>query len=306
MQHAATPVGTVVRPGRAVDLRLTLGVLSRMHGRDPSIRVGRGAVERATRTPAGPVAMRLAQASSESVEVTAWGPGAEWAIAQAPILLGARDDDSGFTPRHPLLRDLHRHLDGLRICRTENVFEALVAAVLRQKVTSVEAGRAWVRMMRALGEAAPGPLGLTVPPDPARVARTPSWAFHRFGVERRRAETLHRVALVAHRLEEAVGMDPSSAGERLRLIPGIGEWTAAEVLMEALGDADAVPVGDYHLPNLVSWALAGEPRGDDRRMLDLLAPYAGHRGRVLRLLMAGGPHAPRWGPRLAARDIASI
>lgn len=306
MAPTTTSVGAVVRPGRAVDLRLTLGVLSRMHGHDPSIRVGRTAVERATWTPEGPVAMRLTQAAGDSVDVTAWGPGAEWAAAQAPTLLGARDDDSSFAPRHPLLRELHRRLNGLRICRTENVFEALVAAVLRQKVTSVDAGRAWVRMVRAIGEPAPGPLGLTLPPAPARVARTPSWAFHRFGVERRRAETLHRVALAANRLEEAVDMDPASAAERLRLIPGIGEWTAAEVLMVALGDADAVPVGDYHLPNTVSWALAREPRGDDRRMLELLAPYTRHRGRVLRLLMAGGVHAPRLGPRLAARDIASM
>ena len=73
--------------------------------------------------------------------------------------------------------------------------------------------------------------------------------------------------------------------------------------MVALGDADAVSVGDYHLPNVVAWALAGEPRGDDARMLELLEPYRGHRGRVMRLLLAGGVGPPRRGPRLQLRHL---
>ena len=71
-----------------------------------------------------------------------------------------------------------------------------------------------------------------------------------------------------------------------------------------LGDPDAVSVGDFHLPNLVSWALAGEPRGTDERMLELLEPYRGQRGRVQRLLEAGGITAPRFGPRRPLRSIA--
>jgi 3-methyladenine DNA glycosylase/8-oxoguanine DNA glycosylase len=76
--------------------------------------------------------------------------------------------------------------------------------------------------------------------------------------------------------------------------------------MVAFGDADAVSVGDYHLPNLVAYALAGEPRADDARMLELLEPYRGHRGRVIRLVMAGGRSPPRYGPRLALNPIAAL
>ena len=72
----------------------------------------------------------------------------------------------------------------------------------------------------------------------------------------------------------------------------------------ALGDADAVSVGDYHLPSLVSWALAGERRGTDERMLELLAPFAGHRGRVIRLLAGAGSSRPD-ALRMAPRDIAT-
>ena len=124
-------------------------------------------------------------------------------------------------------------------------------------------------------------------------------------VERRRADTVRLVAKHARRLEETTEMPPAAATRRLRALPGVGRWTAAEVSLVALGDADAVSVGDYHLPHHVAWALAGEARGDDARMLELLEPYRGHRGRVIRLLVAGHPGPPRFGPRLPLKSIVS-
>ena len=59
-------------------------------------------------------------------------------------------------------------------------------------------------------------------------------------------------------------------------------------------------------PNIVSWALAREARADDTRMLELLAPFAGHRGRVVRLLGADGHRAPKFGPRQAILPIAIL
>src|SRR5439155_17065056 len=111
---------------------------------------------------------------------------------------------------------------------------------------------------------------------------------------------LREVGRRARRLEQM------ASAERLRALPGIGAWTASEVGAVAFGDPDAVSVGDFHVPHLVSWALAGEPRGTDQRMLELLAPYAGHRGRVVRLLESSGLAAPRFGPRLPVRSIARL
>ena len=96
------------------------------------------------------------------------------------------------------------------------------------------------------------------------------------------------------------------AHRRLQALPGVGPWTSAEVAIVALGDADAVSVGDFHLPHLVSYALAGEPRGTDERMLELLEPYRGQRGRVQLLLEAGGITAPRFGPRMRTRAIERL
>jgi 3-methyladenine DNA glycosylase/8-oxoguanine DNA glycosylase len=258
-------------------------------------------VWRATHTPDGPGTIHV----HRDGHVEAWGPGADWLVAKAPALTGALDSLDGFDPSlHPVVARIARHLRRLRLPRTERVLDALVPAILEQKVNGIEAKRAWSGLVRRLDQRAPGPVPMLLTPTPERLLEVPAYVFHQLGVERRRAETIHRVAAVAHRLEEAVALGPSVLDGRLRSVPGVGAWTSAEVRLVALGDADAVSVGDYHLCHSVSWALAGEPRGDDDRMLELLAPFVGHRGRVTRLIEASGLTAPRRGPRMRHRAIA--
>ncbi len=290
-----------LEPSGPIDLRLTLGPLQRGR-RDPTTQVGAAEVWRATRTPEGPVTVRI----TPDLAMQAWGPGAGWALEAFPALVGATDDDSSFTALDPVVADLRRRLKGLRLCRTGAVVEALVPTILEQKVVGAEAWRAYAELVRALGEPAPGPGGLFVPPAPATWARTPSYVFHRYGVERKRAEAVRVACSYAHRLEEATAMPLPAAYARLRALPGVGAWTAAEVALVALGDPDAVSVGDFHLPHHVAFALAGEPRADDARMLELLAPYAGQRGRVVRLIAAGAPAPPRFGPRMPLQRIATL
>ena len=223
-----------------------------------------------------------------SVSIEAWGDGAEWLVERAPNLLGALDTPGTFQPDQPLLQHLVRCHPGLRIGRTEAVFETALFVSLEQRVATHDAWHSWRYLVRALGEPAPGPLpGLFVPPSPERIARTPYEVFHRFGIERRRADVVRRLAVVARRLEETASLSLDTAYQRFTAITGVGPWTAARIAMIALGDADAVALGDLHLPHMVSWALAGERRGSDERMLELLEPFRGHRARVLRLLMLG-------------------
>ena len=304
---AGDPAVRSWRLTRPLDLVLTLGPLRHGTG-DPTIRLSPGAAWRATRTPDGPATER-AELRDDVVRVAAWGPGAGWALEAAPDLLGEADDASAFTPRRPLLAALHRRMPGLRLGRSRAVVEALVPAILEQKVTGIEARAAYRLLLRTRGEPAPGPgaaLGLRVPPSAAELAGLPSYALHPLGLERRRAETLRRSCARADRLESLLALAPAEARGRLMALPGIGPWTAAEVGLRAFGDADAVSLGDAHLPDLVGWLLAGEPRGDDARMLELLAPWAGQRARVIRLLEACGLREPRFGPRLAARRIARL
>jgi len=284
-----------------IDLGLTLAPIA--HGRgDPTVRFGPDGIWRATRTPTGPATLHLRVAVG-GIAVEAWGPGAPAAVDGAAELIGARDDPSALVPQHRVIAELVRRLPGLRLPRTGRPFEALLPAICEQKVAGVDARAAFRGIVAAFGEPAPGSSGLRLAPTPEALAAQPYFAFHRFGLERRRADLIRAAARLAHRLE---GVAPAEAYARMGAVPGIGPWTLAEVGRIAFGDPDAVSVGDYHLPNLVAWALARQPRADDTRMLELLEPYRGQRGRVQRLLEASGIRTPRYGPRMAPQRIAEI
>jgi 3-methyladenine DNA glycosylase/8-oxoguanine DNA glycosylase len=286
------------------DLAATLFPRRRGTG-DPTMRIEGRKVWRAARTPEGPVTLRLQHAGG-TVAATAWGPGAGWALEHAPGLIGAEDDFSAFEPRDDVMAQVWKEHRSVRLTRALDVVRTLVAAVLEQKVVGLEARRAWRRMTSELSEPAPGESGLLLPPDPSRLAELPYFRFHPWGVERRRAEVVRAVCARAASLEALAEVPFDEARRRLEAFPGIGPWTSAEVARLSFGDPDAVSVGDYHLPDIVAWALAGEPRGTDERMLELLEPYRGQRGRVQRLLEASHISPPAFGPRLEARSIERL
>jgi 3-methyladenine DNA glycosylase/8-oxoguanine DNA glycosylase len=299
---------------RPADLRGTLGILLR-GAADPTMRLDSSGAVRASMTPAGPATVEL-RVEGGSIRVAAWGPGAEAAADGVPALLGLDDDDAGFEPAaHPVVARLARSRPNLRIGRTRSVFEVLLPAILEQRITGTEAVRGYRRLIRSHGTRAPGPHGLWIPPTAAVIAGLPSWAFPALGIEPRRGDLLRRVGREAGRLDALAapagrpgggGAGAAALAGALRRFPGIGPWTAAEVTLRALGDPDAVSIGDAHLSNLVAWTLAGEPRATDERMLELLEPWRGHRARVIRLLETSGHTPPRFGPRVAPRDIREI
>ncbi len=259
----------------------------------------------ATRTPEGSATLHLSIDSRAAV-AEAWGPGARWVLENAPALVGADDDPTVFRPRHPVMRELHRARGGLRIPRCNNVLEILVPTILEQKVTGHEARRAYRRLVHRFGEPAPGPYPLVLPPHPKAFAELPYYEFHPFGVERRRAETIRSVCARAARLARWAELGSDTLRTKLLSLPGVGAWTAGHVQMLALGDCDAVTVGDFHLPHMVAWTLTREPRASDERMLELLEPYKGHRGRAQRLIETSGIRPPAFGPRKARRSIEMI
>lgn len=293
-----------------LDLRLVFAPLRHGTG-DPTISIEERRVARATRTPDGPAGVAYERLADDKVRVRAWGPGASWAVERAAAALGLGDDPGALdrlerAHPHALVRELARRFAALRLGRTDAVFESLLPAIVEQKVTGDEARRGYRLLVRRYGEPAPGPLGLRLAPAPWTLAALPYHAFHPLGIEQRRADRVRRAAERTAWLEEACMLPLEVAYARLRSIVGVGAWTAAEVGRSAFGDPDAVSVGDYNLPHAVCWALAREPRGDDARMLDLLEPYRGQRGRVVRLIEAAGIRAPRRGPRMAPRAIAAI
>jgi 3-methyladenine DNA glycosylase/8-oxoguanine DNA glycosylase len=221
-------------------------------------------------------------------------------------LVGAEDDLSAFEPRDEVMAQLWKERRSARLTRALDVVRTLTAAVLEQKVVGLEARRAWRRMTSELSEPAPGEAGLLLPPDPSMVAEVPYYRFHPWGVERRRAEVVRAVCARPASLESLAQVPFEEARRRLEAMPGIGPWTSAEVMRLSFGDPDAVSVGDYHLPDIVAWALAGEPRGTDERMLELLEPYRGQRARVQVLLERSHISPPAYGPRIEARSIEQL
>jgi 3-methyladenine DNA glycosylase/8-oxoguanine DNA glycosylase len=303
-ESSEAALARTVTADRPIDLAHTLAPLSRGRG-DPCHQLTRdGAHWHASRMPTGPVTYRLTQAGSNVVDARAWGAGADEFLDGLETMLCLDEDLGGFDPQHPKVLDAHRRFPGLRMLRTGLVFEALVPAVLEQKVHTVSARASWRKLVRQFGTPAPGPApaGLLLPPDADTWRQIPSWTWHRANVGPQRAQTIVRAARLADALERSAAEDPAEAARRLRTVPGIGGWTAAEIAQRAFGDADALSVGDFHLAAIVGWTLLGKAIDDDA-MVELLEPLRPHRYRAIRLLeVSGYAHKPKFGPRTPLTD----
>ncbi|EOM75298.1 DNA-3-methyladenine glycosylase family protein [Rhodococcus rhodnii] len=302
----ASAVGdsVTVESERPLDVALTLAP----HGRGPrdptQRRTPDGAVWRTSRQPGGPVTYRVTQPGRHTARVQAWGPGAADVLARARDLVGADDDASTFAPRHPLLVEAHRRHPHLRIGSTGRVFEALVPAVLEQRVHTIAAHRSWAWLVRRYGSPAPGPAprDLLVPPEPRTWRTIPSWAYHRAGVDPSRSRTLVRCAEVADSLERAATAEYDEFVRRVTSLPGVGVWTAAHTAQRALGAADALAIGDYNIPDIVGWTLEGRAMAD-AEMVEYLDHLRPHRHRAVWLLMvSGAAYKPKRGPRTPLVD----
>lgn len=298
----------IVRSERPIDLAATVEPLRRGYG-DPCHReTPDGGHWHASRMPSGVVTYRLKQVDRCAVEAKAWGPGAEEFLEGLESMLCLDEDLGDFLPEHPKVVEAHRLNPGLRMLRTGLVFEALVPAVLEQKVHTKTAHASWRKLVWKYGTPAPGPApdGLRVMPDAETWRHIPSWVWHRANVEPQRSRTIVLAARVAPKLEQAAGFSREEAERRVRTVPGIGVWTAAEIAQRAFGDSDALSVGDFHLASIVGWTLLGRPIDDDA-MVEYLEPLRPHRYRAVRLLgLAGFAHKPKFGPRTPYTDHSRI
>ena len=294
----APDCSTVYRPGYDLNLKVTLMWVKTSQRR-------RGVGWWATETPGGPASVAF-RAVGDEVLADAWGPGAQWAIAEVPALLGGDDDPSGFRPLDPVVRDLVARLGVPRLGATGRWFEAMATAAVYQRVVSADARTSVARLGRLFGAEVPGGGPLPLFPRPEAVLGIPDHGFHRAGVDRGRARVIRVAAKHADRLEGLSKLTGAEARAWLQRLPGVGPWTAARTTGAAAGDPDAVPVGDLHVPRLVTYALSGATDGTDDSMLELLEPYAGHRGRVVRLVKAAGIGPVKYHPAPTRFDISRI
>lgn len=300
---SATRPATLTVPIGGIDPVATLAPVA-IFADDPTVRLGADRFVRATLTPDGAASVDVTWDRAAGVaQVRCDGPGAAWLLGTVPGLLGCEDDVSGFDLPDPRLRDLWRRHRGDRIGRTRTVWHDLAWIVVQQRVARLDAGRQWRRLVEAVGEPAPGPIGLRVPPSPAALARLTWSDFHGLGIDRQRAEALTNAARVARQLQALADGPVDAALPALLTVRGIGPWTASCLSAFTWGHPDTVIVGDVGIPSMITWMLAGEERGDDARMLELLEPYRPHRYRILKLAFAARMHPPRRHPRGRRTDI---
>ncbi|MEE2815541.1 MAG: DNA-3-methyladenine glycosylase 2 family protein, partial [Actinomycetota bacterium] len=239
---------SVYRPGHPLDLHRTVGMLRRGRS-DPTMIIDGGRIWMAFRTAAGVATLCLRQAPGE-VHAAAWGPGAAEALDAVPRLCGSDDDDSGFVVGHARLEDVARRHPGIRMTRTDRVFDALVCAIIEQKVTGMQAFGAWRYLVSRFGERAPGPTPRPMFASPSHEVwrGIPSWQWHRAAVEPPQSRTIVAAARRGASVERATlaAVDGADRDRVLTSLHGVGVWTSAETRIRALGDPDAVSVGDYH------------------------------------------------------------
>jgi 3-methyladenine DNA glycosylase/8-oxoguanine DNA glycosylase len=286
---------------------MTLSPLRRGPG-DPCYQVVDGAIWKTTSMPSGPATARIEKSAPNVVDCEAWGSGASEFVEKLPAWLGDEDDRAGFAPTEPTIAAAYRRVPHLRLGRTDRVMEALIPAVLEQRVSGKDAFRAWRLLVTKFGTPAPGPAParMRVPPSADVWRRIPSWEFHLANVDPGRARTLVGCAQRADSLERLSSRPPAEARAAMMSLPGVGEWTAAETAQRAFGDADALSVGDYHLANVVGSTLLGH-RIDDPEMLELLEPLRPHRYRAVRLLEVSGLATnPRFGARQAIPNLRAL
>jgi 3-methyladenine DNA glycosylase/8-oxoguanine DNA glycosylase len=292
----------------AVSPKITLFPLRR-GPRDPCFQVGDdGAIWRTSLLRSGSVTTRISRAAPNAVDCTAWGSGADEFLDALPAMLGAEDDASDFAPVNPIVAAAHRRVPHLRLGRTGQVLEALIPAVIEQRVPGADAFRSWRVLVTKFGTQPPGPAParMRVPPSADVWRHVPSWEFHRANVDPGRALTVVSCAQRAPSLERLTSWPAAQAREALTSLPGVGVWTAAETAQRAFGDPDALSVGDYHIPKMIGWTLLGRPIVD-ADMVELLEPMRPHRHRVVRLLEASGlAYEPRRGARLPVQDIRAL
>jgi AraC family transcriptional regulator of adaptative response / DNA-3-methyladenine glycosylase II len=147
--------------------------------------------------------------------------------------------------RDPKLAPLIARLPGLRVPGTFDGFELVVRAIFGQQVSVAGARTSLGRLVVSTGAPLEKPSGgiTHLFPTPEQVAELPPEAF---GMPRARAETIRRIAELVARGELDLSSDssPGEALATLSLVPGIGPWTLAYVVMRAFRGSDAFMPGD--------------------------------------------------------------
>jgi AraC family transcriptional regulator of adaptative response / DNA-3-methyladenine glycosylase II len=138
---------------------------------------------------------------------------------------------------------------GVRVPGAFDPWEVLVRTVLAQQVSARAARTLCARLIERFGTPVPIAAGeVRCFPTPAQLMDAGA-RLRTIGLPAARARTLDAIAraVVTGQLALAPSTDPALALERLRALPGVGDWTAQAFALHALRDPDAFLAGDLAL-----------------------------------------------------------
>jgi AraC family transcriptional regulator of adaptative response / DNA-3-methyladenine glycosylase II len=150
-----------------------------------------------------------------------------------------------------VLHDSFPHGDGLRVPGTFSGYELAIRAVLGQQITVAAARTLAQRLVDRFGEAIETPDAKLARlfPQPAVLAQAEGDALGQLGIVKQRQAAIVGIARAVAQgdLQLHSGSHVESTIEKLKALPGIGDWTAQYIAMRALRWPDAFPAGDVAL-----------------------------------------------------------
>jgi AraC family transcriptional regulator of adaptative response / DNA-3-methyladenine glycosylase II len=137
---------------------------------------------------------------------------------------------------------------GLRVPGAFDGFEVAVRAILGQQVTVAAARTVAGRFATAFGDPLETPFGSInrIFPSAETISELPYGQIARLGMPGARARSVLALAraVAEGALELRPNADIEATLEKLRALPGVGEWTAQYIAMRALAWPDAFPHTD--------------------------------------------------------------
>ena len=247
------------RVGHEPDRRVPVGVPLRRG--DPTTRLALGSAPASSggRRSHPPARQRFASrwnTGDRIADAEAWGAGREWMLERVTPMIGEHDpgyrvrrrpSGGAARPTQPSQRPLR--------CQPHAVPRAGADDPRPADHRQARRSSQWHRLCRTLGEPAPGPRRRAAAAAVAR-CRSPD-SPHGGSIRSVSRPSVPRRCERSQSTPRSCGDGRSSPvaelAAKLALLPGIGQWTIGSVLASAMGDPDAVAVGDFHLKNLVSY-----------------------------------------------------
>jgi len=184
------------------------------------------------------------------LDVRITGRGARARVETVATMLGTGVDLRRWyrrAARFPWLATLARELRGVKPPRYPDLWEALCNGIVFQQLSISAASTIMRRFVEKFSEPLEHHGVRLYPfPSPDRILQARDQDLQRLGLSRQKAAYLKKAAAAAHTIIFAriESLPTSEALVELQTFSGIGQWSAANILLRGFGRLDVFPPGD--------------------------------------------------------------